>query len=167
MFTKFKEWLFPQKIKYSELPEHCQVRFFMINAAYAIGLISAVILSIVKLSWVFAILIPVFTIVYLAIYFIKIRPFFNNDVTIIEGEIVKTPDIKISSTNNKIFQIPRRHFLIIKTADDDLCEIPVESNYEGTKGEVVAVYANPNAVFKLQDKHYRISDYYFITTKSY
>lgn len=165
MFKKLIDWFFPKKIKMSELPETCQTKFFLVNAGFGIGAFSALILSIVQLSYIYVLLVLIFGIGYLSIYMSRIRPFLNDEVLVIEGKIIKDTG-KREVKKNALFELPKRRFVTINTSEN-FCEVSVEDNFSYTIGDIVLFYVNPKDINKRNDNVYRISDYYLAEVKAY
>lgn len=162
MIKKIKDWIFPNKVKISDLPESCKIRFFFLNAGFVIGVLASLIISLVALSLTTIALIPIFAITYLSLYFTKIRPFLNNEVIVIEGEIVKT----VTPDKWKAKEIlPTRNFISLKI-NGNYCQLPIEKNFSNEIGDILVVYTRPQNIIQINNI-YRISDYYFYEVKAY
>ena len=163
MINKIKDWIFPNKVKINDLPEACKMQFFFLNAGLTIGMLASLVISIVALSLSTLALIPVFIIAYLSLYFAKIRPFLNNEVIVIKGEIVK---IVTPEQWKKKEIIPTRKFITLKI-DDNYCELPVEKNFTNSIGETLVIYTNLKNIMQRNKNMFRISDYYFYEIQAY
>lgn len=166
MLKKIRYWLFPDKVKIEYIPERCRIVFFMLNIGLVISIVSSLVITIVKLTPMIAVIIPAFIATYFILYFTKVRPFLNDEVIVIEGEIVKEPKDKKHLSPITFLQFPTRNFVTIQTGDS-YCELPVEDNFEGSKGEIIAVYVKADNIIQRSENIYRISDYYFIEPLEY
>ena len=138
----------------------------MLNMALVISVISAFVITVVRLTPMIALIIPVFIASYFAIYFARIRPFLNDEVIVIEGDIVKEPKEKKHLMGVSFLQLPTRSFATIRVGDS-YCEFPVEDDFKSSSGETIAIYVKSDNIVQRSENIYRISDYYFIEPLEY